>query len=87
VRAADLVLSRIWPVGMGRPISLAEPLPSIKSAADVVAALDMLAELVGGGELTPDESASVAAIIKTKRTVIETLELEGHIAALERERK
>src|SRR5258708_3915093 len=63
MRAADIVLSRIWPVRKGRPISLAEPLPSIKSAADVVAALGMLAELVGSGELTPDEGAAVAAIM------------------------
>jgi hypothetical protein len=74
-------------VRKGRPISLAEPLPSSKSAADVEAAPGMLAELVGGGERTPEEGAAVAAIIETERRAIETFELEGRIAALERERK
>jgi hypothetical protein len=87
MRAAEIVLARIWPVRKGRPISLAEPLPSIKSAADVAAALGILTGLVGGGELTPEEGAAVAAIIETKRKAIETVELEGRIAALEKERK
>ena len=87
MRAADLVLSRIWPPRKGKPIALSEPLPAINSAADVVAALGKVAELVGGGELTPDEGAAVASIIETKRKAIETVELESRVAALEQERK
>jgi hypothetical protein len=87
MRAGDLVLSRIWPVRKGRPISLAEPLPKITTTADVVAALGTVAELVGNGDLTPDEGAAVAAIFETKRRAIETVELEARIAALEQERK
>jgi hypothetical protein len=87
MRAADIVLSRIWPPRKGKPVALTEPLPAIKSAADAVAALGKLADLVGAGELTPDEGASVAAIIETKRKAIETVELESRVAALEQERK
>lgn len=39
LRAADLVLQRIWPVRKGRPLSLSLLLPVIKTAADVVTAL------------------------------------------------
>jgi hypothetical protein len=87
LRAADLVLQRIWPVRKGRPLSLSLPLPEIKTAADVVTALGTVADLVGAGEVTPDEGAALAAIFETKRKAIETVELENRIAALEQERK
>ena len=54
LRAAEL--SRIWPPRKGKPIALTEPLPAIKSATDVVAALGKVAELVGSGELTPNQA-------------------------------
>lgn len=85
MRAADLVLSRIWPVRKGRPVSL--ELPAITSAADVVAALGALADAVAGGELTAEEGASVATILEVKRKAIETVELENRITALEQDRK
>ncbi len=86
MRAAELVLSRIWPARKGgRPIAI--ELPKIQTAADVVKALGSLADAVAGGELTPDEGAAVAAIFETKRRAIETVELEGRVAALEQERK
>ena len=86
MRAAELVLSRIWPARKGgRTIEL--ELPTIETAADAVKALGKLADAVGAGELTPDEGAAVAAIIETKRKAIETVELESRVAALEQERK
>lgn len=84
LRAAELVLQRIWPVRKGRPIAL--ELPKIETAADIVKALGKLALSVGAGELTPDEAASVATILETKRRAIETIDLETRIAALEQER-
>ena len=86
MRAAELVLSRIWPARKGgRPIAI--ELPKIQTAADVVTALGALADAVAGGELTPDEGVSVAAILETKRRAIETVELETRLSALEQERK
>jgi hypothetical protein len=85
MRAADLVLSRIWPVRKGRPIALT--LPAIQSAADVVAAVGAVADAVGAGDITPDEGQAVAAILEAKRKAIETVELESRVAALEAERR
>jgi hypothetical protein len=85
MRAADLVLSRIWPVRKGRPIALT--LPAIQSAADVVAAVGAVADAVGAGDITPDEGQAVAAILEAKRKAIETVELESRVAALEQERR
>jgi hypothetical protein len=84
LRAADLVLSRIWPARKGRPISL--ELPKIDTAADLVAGLGRVADAVAAGDITPDEGQAVSAVLETKRRAIETLELEIRITALEKER-
>jgi hypothetical protein len=80
MRAADLVLSRIWPARKSRPIALT--LPAIQSASDVVAAVGAVADAVGAGDITPDEGQAVASILEAKRKAIETVELESRIAAL-----
>jgi hypothetical protein len=87
IRSADLVLQRIWPVRKGRPLSLSLPLPVIETATDVVTALGTVADLVGAGDITPDEDQAVASILEAKRRAIETVELESRVAALEQERK
>jgi hypothetical protein len=87
MRAAELVLQRIWPVRKGRPLSLSLPLPVIKTAADVVTALGAVADAVGAGDITPDEGQAVASILEAKRKAIETVDLEARLSALEQERK
>lgn len=84
-RAAEIVLSRVWPARKSRPVSLA--LPAIATAADVVAALGTVAGAMADGELTPDEAQAVSAVLEGKRRAIETVELESRITALEQERK
>lgn len=84
LRAADLVLHRIWPVRKGRPITL--ELPPIQTAADIVSALGKVADAVAGGDVTPDEASAMANVLEIKRRAIETAELESRITALEKER-
>ena len=84
-RAAEIVLSRVWPVRKGRTVNLS--IPPLKSAPDIVAALGAVADAVAGGEITPDEGQAVASVLEVKRKAIETVELEARIAALEQERK
>lgn len=83
-RAAELILSRIWPVRKGRPVTL--NLPAINTAANIVTALGVVAQAVGAGDLTPDEGQAVTVILEAKRRAIETAELESRVAALEQER-
>ena len=83
-RSAEIILSRIWPVRKGRPVSL--QLPLIETAADIVKALGVVAGAVGAGEITADEGAAVATVLETKRKALETSELEARITALEKER-
>jgi hypothetical protein len=85
MRAAEMVLSRVWPVRKGSPIVL--PLPPIKTADDVVAALGAVADAVAAGSITPDEGQAVAGVLEIKRRAIETTDLEARITALEKERK
>ena len=85
MRAAELVLSRVWPVRKGRPVCLT--LPDIKTAADVVAAFGAVAETMAAGEITPDEAQAVSAVLEGKRRSLETCDLERRISALEQERK
>ena len=73
MRAAEMVLARIWPVKRGRPVSLM--LPPTKAAADIVAALGAIADAVATGDVTPDEGHAVAGILEAKRKAIETVEL------------
>jgi hypothetical protein len=85
MRAADLVLSRIWPARKSRPIALT--LPAMQSASDEVAAVGAVADAVGAGEITPNEGQAVASILEAKRRAIETVDLEARLSALEQERK
>jgi len=81
MRAADILLRRLWPERKGRPLSL--ELPALRSAADLPAVLGAVADAVAAGELTPDEGQSVAALFEVQRRAIETAELEARIVALE----
>ena len=85
MRAAEIILARIWPVKKGRPVSL--QLPLIKTAQDVVAAVGVVADAVGAGEITPDEGQAVSAILEAKRKAIETVDLEARVASLEQNRR
>jgi hypothetical protein len=62
-------------------------MPPIDTAADLGAAMNAILRAVAGGELSPDEAASVAGLIETRRRTIETLELEQRIATLEQRKE
>ncbi len=81
MRAADILLRRLWPERKGRPVNM--ELPPLDGARGVAAALGAVAEAVAGGDLSPEEGQTVAAVLETQRRAIETAELEQRIAALE----
>lgn len=82
MRAADILLRRLWPERKGRPVLL--DLPAITAPSDIVAALGAVADAVATGELSPEEGAAVAGVLEAQRRAVETTELEARIAALER---
>jgi hypothetical protein len=79
--ALKLCLDRLAPPRKGRTVSF--KLPTIETAEDVLRALQTIATAVAGGEITPDEGATVAALLETHRRTIETVEIEARVAALE----
>ncbi len=81
MRAADILLRRLWPERKGHPVLL--DLPAIETASDISAALGSVTGAVAAGELSPEEGASVAAILEVQRRAVETVELERRLVALE----
>ena len=81
VTAMRLCLDRIAPPRKDGPISFA--LPSIKTAADTVAASSSLLEAVAGGDVTPDEAGRVMALLTAHKTLVEAGDIEARLRALE----
>ena len=81
MRAAELILSRVWPARKGRPVSL--PLPPMETASGLVAALGAVVAATAAGELTPEEGQAVAGMLEVRRRAFETVDLEGRLAQLE----
>jgi hypothetical protein len=80
-RAAELILSRVWPVRKSRTVAL--DIHPIAVSTDVVAALGAVATAMSMGEITPDEAAAMASVLEMKRRAIETISLEKRIESLE----
>ena len=85
MRAAEILLRRLWPERKGCPIPLA--LPRLRTAADVSTALEVVAGAMSEGAISPDEAGAMGAVIEQRRRAIETQELEERIAALEERTK
>ena len=81
MRAAEIILRRVWPERKGRPINV--DLPEMSKPEDLVIALGAIAGAVADGTLTPDEAHSVAGVLEIQRRVLETHDLAARIEALE----
>jgi len=79
--AARLVLERIMPARKDSPVMLA--LPDMKDAAGLLEAGNRVLEAMAGGELTPAEADAVFALIERQRRIVETVEIERRLSALE----
>jgi hypothetical protein len=58
-------------------------LPPVNTASEVAKALNVVLKAISSGGLTPEEGATISSILETKRRVIETVEQEERIAALQ----
>lgn len=83
-KAREIILNRAWPPRKGRPVAL--NLPPIADAKDLVAAIGAVADAVAGGDVTPEEGQAVAAVLESKRRMLEIADLEVRVRALEKER-
>lgn len=82
LRAAEIVLARLWPVRRGCPVPIA--LPRIAGAADLVAAHAVVVAAMGDGAISPEEGAAVQAVLEGARRSMETADLLARLDALEK---
>ena len=82
--ALRLCLDRIAPPRKDAPISF--ELPPIRSAADTVSASSALLDAVAAGDVTPDETGRVMALLSAHKALVEAGDLEARIAVLEARR-
>ena len=80
--AMRLIMERVAPVRRGRPVRF--NLPELNGPADLVRAIGGILQATAAGDLSPDEAATVAGVLETKRRAMETVDLEVRLAALER---
>jgi hypothetical protein len=83
IRAAEIILARVWPVRKGRPVTTLD-IPPMVTPGDIVMALGAITNAMAAGEITPEEGASVASVLEVKRRSIETADLMARIEALEK---
>ena len=79
--AARAVLDRVAPRPRGRTVQL--DLPRLATLDDVDAVVDSVIEAVAAGHVTPQEAATVAGILETKRRVLESRALDARVRSLE----
>jgi hypothetical protein len=79
--AARLVLERIAPPRRGHPVHL--KLPDIGDAAGLMAAHAAVLRAVAVGKLTPEEAEPLSAMLAAHLRVVENLELEARMKAIE----
>jgi len=79
--ALRLCMDRIYPVRKGSPVQFT--LPAIKSLGDISNAICTLLKAVSGGELSPEEGQSVAALLEVRRKSLESEDIEKRLSELE----
>ena len=84
MRAAEIVLSRVWPARRGRPLDIVDA-PPVRSLADYLPAAAAVTDAVLSGEVTPVEGQSFAKLFEMQCRVIDQSELERRLVAIEAE--
>jgi hypothetical protein len=79
--AIRLCIERLIPVMKERPVKL--EFGSTETAAGLARAFDSLLQAVGNGEITPNDASLLTPVLESRRGVIETVESQQRIAALE----
>ena len=85
MRAAAIVLARVWPCSRGRPVEI--ELPPVETAADVVRAHAAVIAAMAAAEITPEEARLVVDVLESQRRAIETGNLELRVQAMEEKTK
>ncbi len=74
-------MERICPPRRDRTVKL--KMASLETPQDVLQAIAAVVDAVGGSAITPSEGQALASLIEVQRKVIETVEIEQRLAAVE----
>ena len=85
IEALKMVLNRVWPMRAGRPLEI-EAAP-VRSVADLVPAATAITDAVLQGEMTPSEGREVSALLNMQCRMIDLIEIERRLKALEEKRE
>lgn len=83
--ALRLVLERMLSPRRDRPVAF--DLPPIESAADALSASSAVLSACAKGVLSPSEAAQIMDLISNHVRMVEAVEIEARVSALEKERK
>ncbi|HEV7736672.1 MAG TPA: DUF5681 domain-containing protein [Chlamydiales bacterium] len=82
MQAARIILDRLLPPRKDNPIQI--DLPQMGTCADIVKAIECIANAVGSGQISPSEGEALARIIDIQARTLELNEHEQRLTALER---
>jgi hypothetical protein len=82
MRAAEILLNRVWPVPKGRPVVL--DLPPVNTPADAVTASAVVLAAVAEGRLTPSEAGTLLGLLETHMQAVELAEQRRKTDALDK---
>jgi hypothetical protein len=85
LKAAELILARIWPPRRGRPVHI--DLPAVRTTREVSDGMAAVVEALAAGEVTPEEAATISGVLEARRKALETHELAARVDRLEQEMK
>jgi hypothetical protein len=80
--AVKLIFDRVLPRLRSRPITL--ELPEINAPSDVLEAHKVVLAAVGKGEITPEEAASVLALLDSTQNAIEGVEIAKEVELIKK---
>ena len=83
LKAAELILARIWPPRRGRPVHI--DLPAVRTTTDVSDGMIAVVKAMAAGEVTPEEAATISGVLEARRKTLETQELAERVDRLEQE--
>jgi hypothetical protein len=81
IAAIRLCVDRICPRPRDRPVSF--ELPPVSTATDAIAAMGVIMEAIGDGDLSPHEAAELTKVVTGLSHAIVTAELEQRLRGVE----
>ena len=82
LRAAEILLSRVWPTRRGRPLAI-DTVP-MKAPSDLVPVASDVTNAVLNGEMTPHEGRAIASLFQMQCKMFELEEFERRLREVEK---